>query len=319
MENSIFDQNLIHMSKFTQKTKNFFLEIFYFFTSKIFLKNLLVMIVSGGLFLVVLFWSLSWYTLHGESIEVPNLINLSVSEADKLLKNRDLNFIVSDSICMDCETNLIGGLIKEQHPKPKSRVKESRKIYLTITRHVPCGSTIKYDDLIGQPLKFVQRKLKGMHLKIGSLKYISGKAANTIAKVSLGERPIFEERGPNEAKAEDKYIPYCTPLNLVLYEGMDAAPKRVPDLVCTQYGEADFSIKTNQFNLGDVYIDKGVTDTTLAYVWKQTPAPGEFASMGTGIRLWLMDEMPPGCDEKSIRKLDNLTPKDENEVPDNDY
>lgn len=303
------------MSKFIQKTKNFFLEIFYFFTSKTFFKSLFLMIVSGGLFLVVLFWSLSWYTLHGESIEVPNLINLSVSEAGKLLKNRDLNFIVSDSICMDCENNLTGGLIKEQHPKPNSRVKESRKIYLTITRHVACGSTIKYDDLVGQPLKFVQRKLKGMHLKIGTLDYISGKAANTIAKVSLGQRLIFEERGPNEEKPEDKHVPYCTAINLVLYEGIDAAPKRVPDLICTQYGEADFSIKTNQFNLGDVYIEKGVRDTALAYVWKQTPAPGEFASMGTGVRLWLMDEMPEGCDEKSIRQLDDLTPNEEETPP----
>ncbi|MCP4437844.1 MAG: PASTA domain-containing protein [Aureispira sp.] len=308
------------MSTFTQKIKSFFKEVFYFFTSKIFFKNLMIMIVSGGLFLVTLFWGLGWYTLHGESIEVPSLINLSVSEAEKLLKNRDLNFVISDSICMDCEKNLIGGLIKEQHPKPNSRVKESRKIYLTITRQIPCGSTIKYDDLIGQPLKFVQRKLKGMHLKIGKLDYISGKAANTIAKVSLGNRLIFEERGPNEEKPEDKYVPYCTPINLVLYEGMDAAPKRVPDLVCTQYGEAEFAVKTNQFNLGDVYVEKGIIDTTMAYVWKQTPAPGEFASMGTGVRLWLMDEMPEGCDEKSIRKLDDIAPDDDThdatEIPD---
>ncbi|MBL4650500.1 MAG: PASTA domain-containing protein, partial [Aureispira sp.] len=79
------------------KTRTFFSDLWYL--RKTIITNIIGVIVLTFVSIYLLMWALSSYTLHGESIEVPDLVNMKLHEAEKLLATRKLDFIVTDSIC----------------------------------------------------------------------------------------------------------------------------------------------------------------------------------------------------------------------------
>ncbi|MFM7234028.1 MAG: PASTA domain-containing protein [Flavobacteriales bacterium] len=76
-------------------------------------------------------FGLSWYTGHGEFVSVPNLKGLSTEEAIKALRERNLDYMIIDSI-YDRKAN--PGSIYDQSPTFNSQVKEGRQVFLTIYR-----------------------------------------------------------------------------------------------------------------------------------------------------------------------------------------
>lgn len=268
---------------------------------KFLLLNLLGLIVATFLLFQLTLWALSWYTLHGESIEVPNMVNMNLADAEKLLETRKLSFEVIDSICKGTAN---GGLIREQNPKPGQRVKESRKIYLIVTKHDKCTVKIYYDQLIGRSRKQVIRFLERSNLSVGTLTYRPGeKAENTVVEASVNGVPLFVEADPRKGEQkpeEGRPVPQGAIVDLVLLEDKDASPKRVPDLICDTYGAAEFAIKGSQFNLGQVHLSGTIVDTLNAWVWKQDPGARAKAGMGSGVNVWLTAEYPAGCEEEIL-------------------
>lgn len=294
------------------KIRTFFSDLW--FIRKTILINLVAVIVLTFALIKILMWSLNYYTLHGESIEVPDLVNMKLNEAEKLLATRKLDFIITDSIC---KGDGLGGLIKEQNPRPGFRVKESRKIYLTITRHLECTVNLYYKQIIGRPREYVVKQLQRSNLQVGTLTYRpGGKAENTVIEASINGVPLFVEADPRAGErppTEPKKIPQNSKVDLVLLEGVDALPKYIPNLICDTYGAAEFTIKGSQFNLGTIHTQGNIIDTLAAWVWKQSPSAGVQATMGSGIDLWLMNEFPPGCEEEDdlLPSTDENNPEDE--------
>lgn len=281
------------------KIKTFFGDLWRL--RKFLILNLLGLVVVTFLLIQVALWSMKWYTLHGESIEVPNLTNMNIKEAEKLLATRKLTLEVVDSICKGTSN---GGIIKEQNPKPAQRVKESRKIYLTVTRHQECTVNIYYDQLIGRADKQVKRFLMRSNLKVGKTTYRpGGKAENTVVEASVNGTPLFVEADPTkgEKKPEEaRPVPQGAVVDLVVLEGIDASPKKVPDLLCGTYGAAEFAIKGSQFNMGQINYSGTIIDTLKAWVWKQSPSANDNATLGSGVDIWLTAEYPEGCEEEIL-------------------
>lgn len=281
------------------KIKTFFGDLWKL--KKFLLLNLLGVIVVTFVLIQLALWGMKWYTLHGESIEVPNLTNMNVKEAEKLLDTRKLALEVVDSICRGTAN---GGLIREQNPKPGQRVKESRKIYLTVTRHTDCTVNIYYDQLIGRSDKQVKRFLVRSNLKIGRTTYRSGgKAENTVVEVSVNGTPLFVEADPTKGEKkpeEGRPVPQGAVVDLVVLEGIDSSPKKVPDLLCGSYGAAEFAIKGSQFNMGQVHYSGSIIDTLNAWVWKQSPSANANANLGSGVDIWITAEYPEGCEEEIL-------------------
>jgi len=282
-----------------QRIKTFFSDLWYM--RKTLLLNLVGVIGVTFLLVYGLMWFLNIYTLHGESIEVPDLKNYNIEDAKKLLETRDLEVVVNDSIC---KGKGLGGLIKDQTPKAFARVKESRKIYVNITRHSDCTASVYYQQMIGRPLSYVKKQLARNKLVLGSLKYLpGGKAENTVVEVHVEGQPLFVEADPSKGQkppTEAKKVPHGSRVDLVLLEGIDAEPKYIHKLSCRRYGEAEFAIKGSQFVMGTVHYTGNILDTLDAWVWKQSPAPGNQATMGTGIDLWLISEKPQGCIDEEL-------------------
>lgn len=290
------------------KLSTFFKDLW--FMKKTLLGNLLGLLVLTFVLIQLLLWGMKKYTLHGESVEVPKLINMKLEEAEQLLETRKLEFLVVDSIC---KGNGLGGLIKEQTPQPQARVKESRKIYLTVTKYAECTVNLYYKQLIGRSRNYVTRQLERSKLKVGKLEYRpGGRAENTVVEASINGVPLFIEANPAAGErppVDPKKIPQGATVDLVLLEGVDALPKYIPELICSTYDAAEFTIKGSQFNLGTIHTKGEIIDTLSAWIYRQSPMPGSIATMGTGVDIWLTSEFPAGCEEEEEPLLpENGTP-----------
>jgi beta-lactam-binding protein with PASTA domain len=101
-----------------------------FFVSAYFIKNICILVVSIILFFIIVFFSLKAYTRHSQKVSVPSVEGLSINEAIKLIKDRGLDYEISDSVYTSSAkpgTIVPGGQI----PPAGYSVKEDRKIFLT--------------------------------------------------------------------------------------------------------------------------------------------------------------------------------------------
>ena len=97
-------------------------------------KNFLAIIVVAIVLLILLLFYLRVYTRHNQNIYVPNLEGLQIEEASSILKSKGLNIEITDSIY---RKDAVPGAIIEQTPKPNSRVKAGRNIYVSIYSQNP--------------------------------------------------------------------------------------------------------------------------------------------------------------------------------------
>ena len=92
-----------------------------------------IVLLYGGIIGLSWFW-LRWYTDHGEYVSVPDLRGVSLDEAVTSLEDRQLKYLVIDSIY---DKKAEPGTVMEQSPAPESQVKQGRQVFLTIYRISP--------------------------------------------------------------------------------------------------------------------------------------------------------------------------------------
>ncbi|MGJ8685021.1 MAG: PASTA domain-containing protein [Nonlabens sp.] len=138
-----------------------------FLFTKTFLKHLLL---AAGLIVALcflyLFW-LSYYTNHGQKIEVPNLAKLSLVEVDEKLEELDLRRKLIDSSSYNPE--FPPRSVIEQDPAAGKFVKENRQIYIKLN---PSGyGEIQIPNLINRTRRQAEPTLKALGFKIGEVTY----------------------------------------------------------------------------------------------------------------------------------------------------
>lgn len=267
--------------------KAFAREVWIFLTSVLFLKNFAAMI---GLIVGVAFltnWWLGCYTNHGESVEVDDFTRMNLSDAEKQGSDKDFEFEVLDSIYTDGQPS---GIILNQTPKPFSRVKEGRKIYVTITGdptpfRLPNLKESSYDfDQYAKRLA-----LHSVKSRVKERAYDKRQAENTIL--------YFYHNGKKVMESDVKSGYFVLPgdmLEFVVTERL-SNELEIPDLVCMNYTAAEFLISSSNLNLGEVNDDGAVTDKSTAFVYKQDPAPGGIIQMGGQITVWITQTLPIEC------------------------
>ena len=147
-----------------------FKDFFSFKNNRFFWVNIIAMVV---VVVVAIFSTLEWldsYTRHGEAIDVPNVKNINIDEAEVMLSNRDLSVVVIDSVY---KKNLPAGTIIEQNPVAGSKIKKGRAIYVTINSDkVPL---IAIPDIVdNSSLRQAEAKLQAMGFKLTEPEFISG-------------------------------------------------------------------------------------------------------------------------------------------------
>lgn len=143
-------------------------DFFNFLRSKVFLINLgLALLVLIILCVLMLQW-LKSSTRHGDFVEVPDLAKLSISEMRQTIAEANLRYEVIDSADYDPDYPRFS--IIEQNPPAGNKVKENRKIYVTVN---PSGyKKVTVPNIIQVTQRNASSMLKAVGLEVERVTYI---------------------------------------------------------------------------------------------------------------------------------------------------
>ncbi|MFY0594273.1 PASTA domain-containing protein [Roseivirga sp.] len=253
------------------------------FTIFRFLKNIGIM---AGIFTVLLLFFFYIYlpatTNHNETITVPDLIGTSFDNIDELLTNRDLRYeVVVDSGYserFDPET------ILSQNPKGGSKVKENRKIYLTLNANVP--PQIRMPNLINTDLLNAEDILISNGLKRGEITYVPDLRENAVIKQQLEGEEI--EPG--------NLIYKGSTIDLIIGNGVGIETFPIPDFLSKTLEELKFQMDGFGFSNFEInYIPNDTVPDPVVY--KQLPPMGEVVRKNQLVEVWISMEEPPTEEE----------------------
>lgn len=163
-----------------------------FFGSKKFLSHLAGVVAVSALVMWGIFILLSFYTRHGDYLTVPVFRGLTYEDVSGGPEFKDFQFIIMDSVY---DPEKPKGTIIYQDPYPGSKVKEGRKIYLTIVSLIPEKTSMP--ELKNLTLRQASGTLESLGLKVGSITYV----------------PAFDEDAVQQQKFDGNVIEAGTKLD----------------------------------------------------------------------------------------------------------
>lgn len=140
-----------------------------FLSKKVGLNFLAVIIALGALFGLVYF-SLNWYTNHGEKVEVPNIKKKTLKAVKHELAELGLEMQITDTMYLK---NLPADIVLEQMPAPGKSVKPGRVIYVVINAgHSPIRVIPELVE--NSSAREAEAKLRALGFKRVEFQYIAG-------------------------------------------------------------------------------------------------------------------------------------------------
>lgn len=247
-------------------------KLFAYLKTENFRKNLIIAIVSVAIFLVIIFFSLRFYTRHGEGVPVPKLMGLSVDKAVEVLEAQGFRYQIDSVYQMDKQP----GVVVEQDPDANTNVKLNRTIYLTIiTRNAP---NVGFPDVFASTYLEARAVLGNYGIKIGDTTYTSDIVRDRILEVHY--------KGQNVHKGDE--IPKGSIVSLVLGDGRGASEVDLPNVSGLTLTEAIFSLKGSSLEMGSIIYEGSITDSTTAKVIRQVPAVDSLTKVPIGTRVNLI-------------------------------
>lgn len=211
-------------------------EFFHKFNSTYIWGNILAIVILVLLLAIGVRFGLDYYTLHGESIVVPNVIHKQYDDAVDIMDKVGLKIEVTDTGYVK---DLPPDCILEQSPVGGKRVKSTHVIYVTINA-ASAPSLVIPDIIDNNSLREAQAQLLSMGFKVGEPEYIPGEkdwiygilvngkhvqagdrvpaGAVIVLQVGDGTREITDTSGLNEPEYEDVEVEQKRPKYDEVYE-----------------------------------------------------------------------------------------------------
>lgn len=228
-----------------------------------------VLIVGAVIFLDVI-------TKHNKELSVPDFSNLTVAEAEALAAQSNMRVEVTDSVFVK---RMKKGAVYRQSPSAGSRVKDGRRIILTI--NALNAKKVTMPNLIGYSMRQAMAELQSRGLVLGKLIYVKDIATNNVLKQLRGNREI----SPGVLIESESVIDLVVGLNSSDNETY------VPDVVGLKHISALDAVHGSSLNVRNLRFDstvKNYDDSLSAIVYKQSPTPSEHAvKMGEDVTLYL--------------------------------
>ncbi len=157
------------------------MSIIKFLKSKVFFKQILIAI---GAIVILSFIMLTWLNIsthHGDFETVPELKGKSVNVAEIELDENNLIMQVQDSANYNPDYPKYS--VIDQDPKAGAKVKEGRKIYITVN---PSGyRKIGVPDLRERTFRQAKPTLEALGFKVGKVSYIDNIAKDLVLKMTF--------------------------------------------------------------------------------------------------------------------------------------
>lgn len=276
--------------------------MFKFITGKPLWVNFIAAIVIAFLILLLFLKMLGWITKHGAYLKVPEVTGMNTNEAVTLLEKNGFDVYIQDSVFTDTAKR---GVVLKQLPDANATVKVNRTVFITVNRYVP--PMLDMPKLEGQNLAFAIRMLERNHLKLG----------DTTFRPDFMMGSVLEQLYNGIRIPEKSKIQWGSKIDLVIGGGLEDRQIPVPALTGMSYAEASAYLNENGIGLGAVMADGAITDTSSAYIIRQSPERLDEENMLIYIRsgqimdVWISQVMKNPVDSVE-KKKENLQRKKEN-------
>ena len=216
-------------------------------------------------------------TKHNQELVVPDFSNMTVAEAEQVALQAGMRVEVTDSVFVK---RMKKGAVRDQNPSPGSKVKEGRRISLTI--NALSAKKVTMPNLVGLSMRQALAELQSRGLLPGKLIYVEDMATNNVLRQLRGNREI--EPGVS--------IESETVIDLVLGLNSESdANTYVPDLVGKRYMSAVDLVHKQSLNIKTLKFDDSVKDyedSLNAVVYRQSPEPSEIpVGLGEDVSLYM--------------------------------
>ncbi|MDR2206999.1 MAG: PASTA domain-containing protein [Flavobacteriaceae bacterium] len=251
-------------------------------------KVLLNLLLAIGVFIGLVWLTFRWLeirTHHGQEIPVPNVVNLSVQDAMKVLDESGLEYEI-DSPRYDPKYRPLQVL--KMWPSAGSRIKGSRTVQLII--NPKNWAKVSVPDILDRYKNLAFRQLDQVGLKVG----------DTLYEPSIQRDAVLRMIYNGTTLKPGTLLPRFSTIDLVIGSG----PKRdinVPNVVGLTVQEAKAVISQNLFEIGLVEHEDGGKDES-DIVYYQDPAAFSIRDQGMQIDIWASKKTPA---EMSV-KIENL-------------
>lgn len=208
-------------------------------------------------------------TNHGESITVPDIEGKNISELDVVLGKRLLRYEVNDSSYSADYPPLT---VLKQYPQAGAKVKEGRKIYVSINRIQP--PSVPVPNLIDGSVVNADAVLRSNQLKRGHIELVPG-PFNVVKEMRYKGTKI----------EPSTRVPKGSVIDLVVMDG-GSSEEPTPNVIGYSYEDAKFTILGSNLTIGNVRLQEDTTGLN-AVVLKQKPQAGKNIKVGDAVDLWI--------------------------------
>lgn len=236
-----------------------------------------ILLILGVLFvLLFVFFKvyLPSYTNHGETVTVPDLESFHYNDLERYLSERDLVLRVTPDSGFVADVPPLQVL--KQNPKPGAKVKQNRKIYVTL--NAANAPLVIMPNLVNTQLKNAQEILANYGLVRGEIVYVP----------DIGENVVLEQKYRGRDIKEGMEIAKGSQIDLVVGDGYGNQTLDIPNLLGMDEAEAEFLVIGSGLRMGSLtYVP---TDTVpKGTIIQQLPPPGVNAKTGEIIDLWISE------------------------------
>ena len=239
-------------------------------------KNLLGAVVFFAVLIIGATIALNVVTHHGQTIEVPDLTNMSAQEAAREASRHHLRTEVTDSIYV---RRMNKGAVYSQNPKAGTMVKKGRRILLTT--NAMRAKKVSMPNLVGYSMRQAKAELNSRGLALGKLIYVNDMATNNVLRQIYRNREIRPGVQIETGSSIDLQVGLNPETNMTY----------VPNVKGMKYMRAVDAIHDNSLNIGKVVFDKTVknySDSLEATVYKQSPSASKSPLlMGSDVTIHL--------------------------------
>lgn len=259
------------------------MKFFYFLKQKKFYLHFSIGIAAALFLLWIVLKGLSFFTFHGEAINVPPYYGLTVEEVANLENEYNFQYIIADSVY---DLSKDPGTVIQQNPLPDSKVKRNRKIYFTIVAISP--EMVQMPNLVDLSYRQAIVTLKTYGLRINLLHYIPNFAQNAVLAQLLQGDTI----NPGDT------IQKGAKIDLILGQGYNPTKYPVPFLIGLSQDEAVDYLHRRSFNVGEfIYLDEYDPQHSKVYLQEPSFDSDFLLNQGDFISLWFRSDFEINYDD----------------------
>ena len=219
-----------------------------------------VIVISFFLFMIIMDKIIMpWYVNLGDEIEMPDIVEMTVNEAQDSLEKSDFNVIIADSVY---DAHYPEGTIVEQMPVAFSTVKKGRNVYLTVSNG---EKPIIMPNLFGMSPRDAELKLNSLGLKL-----------YTTLQVYNDLYPAGAVIAQNQPK--DEPVTKNSRITITISLGAMPSERKIPGLIGKSLSAARQQLRQLDVSIRDIEYEENnsyLPNTVLKQSLKEGSAIGE--------------------------------------------